>query len=281
MMKKLIIALLLITSALLFVSCARSTITQTAPKSPPPRPVLDLKIAPAKTVYSLEESIIFEISIINVSPDAMVFGPNPPTTLIKLPGGVSGQAGEPEIVATSAAGPGEVKLEPGEKVIYNVTWDQRDSQGRRVPPGPYFPNIEAMDISIDGKTGARIGGAFGILIQPPLEPGERVPEPNQSRSVKGNIFTLERIELKPTGMDIYTSVKPVDSSVTIYVVSAQAEYRIDGGPLKVTGPSEILHNTLHIWKALPPVSGDSRKLTFTITRFGNMEGPWEFKVPLR
>jgi hypothetical protein len=244
----------------------------------PPRPVLNLGIVSNKTVYSVGEPIIFEVSITNVSPAAIVFGPDPPTTQIKLPGR---QARDVEIVATSAPGSGEVKLEPGEKVTYNVFWDQHDSQGQQVPPGPYFPNIEARDISIDGKAGPRIGGALGILIQPPLEPGERILEVNQSRNVEGNIFTLERIELKSTEMDIYASVKPVDSSVTIYVVSAEAEYCIDGGPLKEAGPSEILHNVLHIWKSLPPVPNNSRELTFIITRFGNMEGPWEFKVPLQ
>ncbi len=255
-----------------------TTTIPTTTRSLPPRPVLHLDIIHNKTVYSIGEPIIFEISITNASPAAIVFGPDPPTTQIKLPGR---QVGDVEIVATFAPGSGEVKLEPGEKVTYNVVWDQRDSQGQQVPPGPYFPNIEARDISIDGKAGGRIGGALGILIQPPLETGERILEVNQSRNVEGNIFTLERIELKSTEMDIYASVKPVDSSVTIYVVSAEAEYSIDGGPLNETGPSEILHNVLHIWKSLPPVPSDARELTFIITRFGKMEGPWEFKVPLQ
>jgi hypothetical protein len=31
---------------------------------------------------------------------------------------------------------------------------------------------------------------------------------------------------------------------------------------------------------LDPVPSDARKLTFTITRLGDWEGPWEFHVPL-
>ena len=272
-MKKLIIGLIVVFLLSVSVSCAPS-----APVPPPaPRPVLDMDAVPNKTVCSLGEPIIFEISITNVSSAAIVFGPDPPTTQIKLPGRPTEQ--DVEVVATFAPGSGEVRLEPGEKLTYSVVWDQTDSQGNQVPPRPYFPNIKIRDITIDGKAGTRIGTAFGILIQPPPEAGEKVVEVGQSRNVEGNIFTLERIELTPTETRFYASVKGADSSVTIYVVSAEAEYGIDGGPLKEAGSSEILHNVLHIWN-IDPVPSSARELTFTITSFGKLEGPWEFRIPL-
>lgn len=32
---------------------------------------------------------------------------------------------------------------------------------------------------------------------------------------------------------------------------------------------------------LDPVLSDAKELTFTITEFGDWEGPWEFRIPLQ
>jgi hypothetical protein len=37
---------------------------------------------------------------------------------------------------------------------------------------------------------------------------------------------------------------------------------------------------LHIWNNLDPVPIDAKELTLKITKLGDWEGPWEFKVPL-
>lgn len=36
-----------------------------------------------------------------------------------------------------------------------------------------------------------------------------------------------------------------------------------------------------VWDDLGPIPSDAKELTFIITRFGDVEGAWEFKIPLR
>ena len=63
----------------------------------------------------------------------------------------------------------------------------------------------------------------------------------------------------------------------------EAEYSLDGGPMKKAGRSGIgfLENGMrHIWDNLDPIPSDAKELTFTITRFSEWEGPWEFTASL-
>lgn len=81
-------------------------------------------------------------------------------------------------------------------------------------------------------------------------------------------------------MKVYTSIKPAEPGVTIFVFNAEAEYHFDAGHLKEAGPSQIFEHVLHIWEELDPIPVDANELTFIITEFGDIKGPWEFKIPL-
>jgi len=231
-----------------------------------------------RSIYSLGEPVIFKVFIQNMRSTPMVLSPIPPKMEIRLR---KSPEEEVEIVETIAPGTGEVKLEPGEKWPYTLVWDQRDSNGQQLAPGYYTPNIWVKDIKIDGKAGDYFGVALSVLIQPPPEPGVKILDINQSQTVNGINFILERIELTSGKMKVYTSVRPV-GPVNIFVVSAEAEYSFDAGPVKSAGKSEtgILRHMLHIWDNLDPISPDAKELNFVITRFHDVEGSWEFRVPL-
>lgn len=66
-------------------------------------------------------------------------------------------------------------------------------------------------------------------------------------------------------------------------VMKKAEYSLGSGPMKKAGRSGIgfLENGMrHIWDNLDPIPSDAKELIFTIPRFGDREGPWEFQIPL-
>lgn len=213
---------------------------------------------------------------------------------IKLPG----QEG---VVESFAPGSGQVKLAQGESVTYTLVWDQRDSGGRQVAPGYYNPNIKAKDIVINGRAAGGIGTAVKVLIQYPQGAMEKTIEVNQSQTANGFTITLERVELTSMATKFYAFVIPPDYSPPegedaelpphrIPYLSdlrpVHATYTFDGvtkdarsADLDIRGDGIILA-WAHPFEPLDPVPADAKELTFTIPRFGDWEGPWEFKIPL-
>ena len=66
------------------------------------------------------------------------------------------------------------------------------------------------------------------------------------------------------------------------MIPANAEYSLDGGPMKDASSSAIrfLENGMvHTWE-LDPVPKGTKELTFIITKLGDWEGPWKFQVSL-
>jgi hypothetical protein len=255
------------------------------PHSIPRGPIVQkikLTTVPNRKVYSLGEPVIFTVSIENLQAIPIVLTPDPPTIEIILRDTSTGQD---EIVETFAPGTGQARLEPAGKVTYTLVWDQRNSHGEQVPPGYYILYIQATkDIKVDGDEECEVKTAFGILIQPPPEPGEKVLQLNQSQTAKGSIFTLERIELNPAGTKVYASLKPAAPGIIVRLFEAEAEYSIDAGSLKKADKSEILFHEFHLWN-LDPVPGDAQELNFNILRYGErvldkVEGPWEFTISL-
>ena len=281
------------------VSCAKPAPTPTpapAPTAEAPfpnpyrQPIIDMITVSNRKIYSLGEPVIFTVSIKNLQAMPVVLIPNPPMIDIEivLPSKLPrpGQKADSEIVETLAPGTGQVVLEPAGKVTYTLVWDQRDSHGEQVPPGYYFPNIKINTdrgvLKVNGKRPSTSGNAFGILIRPPPEPGEKVIEMSQSRTAEGFTFTLERIELTSVGTRVYFYL----TGGGVLLAKAEAEYNIDAGPFKKAGLSKIpYYDAFYIWDNLDPVPSDAKELTFVITPYGErvsfrVEGPWEFKVPL-
>ena len=66
------------------------------------------------------------------------------------------------------------------------------------------------------------------------------------------------------------------------MVRVHAEYTVDGVSRDAgySGIGSENDGIRLIWDNLDPIPSDAKELTFIITRFGDVEGPWEFKVPL-
>ncbi len=281
-----------------------------APALTPPRTLappsrVDVVAVSDKNAYLPEEPITIEFSFKNITPEPMVISPSPPEMEIVLPeveitppDTLTLQA---EVVQSLAPGSEQVELESGENVTYTLVWDQRDSNGQQVAPGYYNLNIKARNIGINGKVAGGIGTAVRVLIQYPQGAMEKTAEVNQSQTVNGLTITLERVELTSTAARFYAftippdyippgeqkpdilprrlpylrDMRPVHATYTVDGISKYAA----GADLGIRGDGITL-TWAHPFEPLDPIPSDVRELIFIITRFGDWEGPWEFKVPL-
>jgi hypothetical protein len=121
---------------------------------------------------------------------------------------------------------------------------------------------------------------------------EKTIELNKSQTINGVSITLESIELTATEMKINAFYVPPDYlppqswDVKIqpyYQTDARAEYRIDDGTMKRASGFgfQFMDDGIRLfWQSSDPVPVDARELTFVISRLGDYEGPWEFRIPL-
>jgi len=189
--------------------------------------------------------------------------------------------------------PGEAvkTLEPDEVVTYTLTWDQSDEQGQQVPYGNYYIKLGYIKLG-DRTMSLSLSGTRQFLILPAQGVIEKTIEMNESRTVDRITITLKRVELTTAGMkvyafntppDYYLSERPQPPPPEFMKLHAEAEYSLDGGSWQKAGPSGIgfLEDGMkHSWKHLAPVLKGTKEITLVITKLGDWEGPWEFKIPL-
>jgi hypothetical protein len=205
------------------------------------------------------------------------------------------------VVRLFPAGTQERLLQPGEKAIYELTWDQRDDSGQQLAPGWYGVEITVLYRNPSEPSGGSIRGlATRVLIQPPQGVMEKTVDVNKSLTVNGITFTLERVELTATGMKVYAFNAPPGYSLPpgqpgpapSLWLHAEAEYSFDGGTAKQAFPSGIRFldsGVQHTWgEYLDPAPKNAKEMTFRITRLSGgilpgqgWEGPWEFKISLQ
>jgi hypothetical protein len=258
--------------------------TPTPVPSPAPGPTTYIKASASlnKETYLPGEDIIIEFSFKNVTPEVFQIDPFPPLVEIGRHSEVLRSFTPREIVKT---------LSPDEVVTYTLTWDQTDEQGKQVPYGNYY--IKLGDIKLGDRTmSLSLSGTRQFLILPAEGVIEKTVEMNEPRTIDGIIITLNRVELTATGMEVYAfntppsyylSERPQPTPPEFMKLHAEAEYSLDGGVMIEAGPSGIgfLDDGMrHSWTHLDPVPKGTREITFVITKLGDWEGPWEFKVPL-
>lgn len=260
-----------------------------APVPAPARPPLELTATPTQSAYLPGEPVTVEFLFKNLSSNLITVRPFPPQIQIMLP--------RPHgLVQSFAAGSGDLELEPGEMVTHTLVWDQQNVSGQQVAPGYYY--IDLKDIYIDGtEVGTmRVGkGTIAkVLIQFPQGAMEKSIEVNQPQTAEEVTITLEWVELSAMGAKVYAFTAPPGYGLQeeggpgllpspSMMMHADAQYSVDGGPVKETGPSanRFLENGIQfIWENLDPIPIDAKVLTFTITKLGNWQGPWEFSIPL-
>ncbi len=107
------------------------------------------------------------------------------------------------------------------------------------------------------------------------------------------VMTLKRVKLTEKGASFFVLASSPNNPVSGYNNSewaghwATAQYVVDG-IVKDARVSNTKFSDTGIelrWGAndgyLDPVPSDAMELTFRITKFGDWQGPWEFKVQLR
>jgi len=269
------------------------------PKAPPPRPPqpsLELEAIPlspieyAPGIFLLGEEVKIEFRFSNASSEPITVAPFPPEIEIVRPK-------TDEVVRSFSEGSEQLDISPVETVEYTLTWDQYNDDGKQVVPGWYYVNVKGITVSKvtePTRTGMSFGTITKLLIQFPQGAMEKVIEVNQSQTVNDLTITLERVELSAMGARFYAFTIPPDYSPPQTegtaplppMVPVHAQYTVNGVTKDAGYSSCGAHDNgiRLIWgyheACLDPIPSDARQLTFTITRFGDLSGPWEFSIPL-
>jgi hypothetical protein len=253
------------------------------PSIPTPTGPLDVRTVPTEAYYLPGEPVKVKFSISNVSSNPVTLDPYPPEMPVSY-------VWQDEVVFSKPAGTQHLEIEPGDTTTLEFLWDQKDKNGKQVPPGWYFVPFSGYGINAP---------AF-ILIQYPQGAMEKTIEPNESQTVNGITVTLERIDLGYSGMKVYAVGKlsgypvPPGISTTYVIDNSSAEYSVDGGVVKQAGSAGIQYlgnGTRLLWdRYVDPIPSDAKELVFRISTIALslavdrpdelVKGPWEFEIPL-
>jgi hypothetical protein len=234
------------------------------------------------------EEIRYGIGIINSSSGIITIDPFPPAMWVK-------PVDRDEPVYSLAAGNRTHDILPEYPESWyhpKGSWGQKDYSGQQVSPGWYEIGYEY--VIIERKTGekytANLTAKFQI-VRPDSAMFEEI-KVNRSVTAEGITITLERIELNPVEVKVYTFTAPPGYSLhgeyppeelDSLTVNSRAEYSVDGGIARQikAGPGKADDAGITLtWDEIEPVPVGAKEFTFTITRLGDWEGPWEFRIPL-
>ncbi|MBI4304393.1 MAG: hypothetical protein HY665_08685 [Chloroflexi bacterium] len=214
---------------LLVPSCA----IPATPPVPKPAPLPPMRNdAPGKPSYLPGEPIEVRFSWKNLNAIPMKVAP--------FPFAVEFRNADNIPVRYFPGGPGEYTINPGETLDHSITWDQRDSAGRNVPPGYYLVAVQ-WEVSDPKLSKAPGYPALRVLVQFPQGAVNKTVRPAQAKTLQdGSRLVLDELELSPVGAKARARLTP-----TGYVGPASVEergilhpsldggsarYRIDGGP---------------------------------------------------
>ena len=233
------------------------------------------------------EDVLYGIGITNLSSGTITIDPFPPAMWIK-------PVGPDEAVYSSAAGNRTRDIGTDYPSSWYHTkgfWDQKDNNGEQVAPGWYEIGYEY--VIIEQNTGKRYTAnpTAKFQIVHPDSAMNKDLDVNQSVTAEGITVTLERIELNAVNVAVYIFTTPPGYSMPeehppeqaeSLGINSRAEYSVDGGitkkPVDIGGQFNKSGARL-IWD-LDPIPVDAKELTFRITKLGDWEGPWEFKISL-
>ena len=261
---------------------------------PPPPPLMRVSGAVAPKICLPGEEIEIEFSFTNITPESIVVNPFPPKMNVVMPT-LPGD----EVVRSFAAGTKELVLKPGETIVHNFKWNQKDNDGNQVTPGWYCTVVEhrsrkASEAEYWRSLSTSLRRAQ-FLIQFPQGPMEKTIEANQSVTIDNLTMTLETVDLYVKGVTFFVLVTSPD-----YTYSKEeplpipwgdyfeVRYNIDGffKDATVAGKTYLPEGIRYDWGYNPvfldPIPSDAKNLTLAIyvCRFGDWQGPWEFKVSL-
>ncbi len=245
-------------------------------------------ILPAKANYLQGQNIIIKIEFVNIGEVTTYLKPFPPRA-------ISIKSLDGETVYVFPPGTNEMlRLDSGNKRSLTLSWDQINKNGNRVAPGYYFVDLGRVSDESEDVDYVKIGDSR-IYIEYPQGTVEKALKPNQVRVVGNVSITLESVELSVEHgsgfvfLVVYPGYKY--TAPTLFegdvMTTAYAKYSFDG-VIKDTGLTNYQPRAGGIelrWgfpeKLLDPVPNDAKELIFTITRFGTVDGIWEFRIPLQ
>lgn len=248
--------------------------------APAPRPQAPIEVMAAteRESYLPGEEIVIEFSFKNTTDEPHEIAPFPPEIEIL------GKGPHDEVVRSFLAGNLFKLLESGEVVKYELTWDQLDSLGQRVDYGYYQLMIPEFPPRLNGFY---ILPAEGVI-------NKRV-KIDESQTVNGVTCIWEQVMLRPGGLSFQAVIVPPGydyETITRHDPESPpelpplpvAEYQVDDNPAIDAGLPSIIDpikgGIRYVWHTPVPVANGSKELSFTVTRFGELEGPWEFSIPL-
>jgi hypothetical protein len=231
------------------------------------------------------EQIMFGIGIINKSSGTITIDPYSPARWIK-------RVGQNDVVYSSAAGTRTYDVKADHPFIpTKAIWDQKDNKGSQVQPGWYEIGYEYRIIEENTAEIYTVVPTARFQIVSPDSAMYKDLEVNRSVSVKDIKATLERIEMNPVQVKVYVFTTPPGYTLpqpgsleepSAFVQNSKAEYSIDGGMVKeaVHAGAEFNKDGATIIWHIDPIPVNAKELTFTVTRLGDREGVWQFKIKL-
>ena len=248
--------------------------------TPAPRPQTPIEVMATtdRESYLPGEDIAIEFSFKNNTHEPYEIASFPPEIEIL------GKGPHDEVVRSFPAGNLFQLLDSGEVVRYELTWNQLDSLGEQVDYGYYQFMIPEFPPKLNG---------FYIL--PPEGAIDKRVRIEESQTVNGVTCIWEQVMLRPGGVNFYVIIVPPDYD---YEALTQhdperppelpslpvAEYRVNDNPTIDAGLPTIIdpikEGIRYVWYTPVPLANGSKELSFTVTRFGELEGPWEFSIPL-
>jgi hypothetical protein len=273
-----------------------------------------LNLVPDKPIYLPGEPVQMELILTNASTgDAtspITVSQVPPAIDLVTSGYDQTTSGErldtPKVIKSFPAGNAEITLGLGQKVTYQLRWDQRDNNGKQASPGWYFYS-DMLNLKIAGQNewSGSVDRAF--LIQYPQGAIQKTIDLNQSQTISGFSFddtisgkrqtvdlalTLKHVELNEKTLSFLVVATSPNNPLSGYEgwgdVTGQAQYAIDGVVNNTTWyptTTQSLDSGIEMrWGYddgyLEPVPNGSKQLTVIITNIGDWQGYLEYQVPL-
>ena len=261
---------------------------------PAPAPPLDIRATVSEPSYRPGDTVHVNFTFTNTSENQVTVSRFPPRIEFIRPLELQPVRSYPE-------GSTEGVLNPGESLQHSLTWDQRDTNGRPVPPGKYYVQVAQMPTS-EGSWGlmssGNTPGMDKILIQYPQGALTAPLEPGLTVSANGVLVTLDRVEFSASATQVYTSVvppgylnpdaapddpnRPVMPPMAVMPFNPSATYSVDSQSVVYAGSGGFRprEKDLLVTCDLNPLPADAREFTFTLDSIGRWDGPWEFRLQL-
>ncbi len=209
-----------------------------------------------------------------------------------------------KLIKTFPAGDGVKIFSNGENVTFQLTWDQKDNDGKQMSPGYYSYQYDYRIGSGSVIQSGQGGGGKACLIQYPQGAMQKIIEVNQSKRINNLplqtdsgsrpvdlVLELKQVVLREEGSSFLvvgsSPNKPATGYSDGWTGMCVARYVVDGVTKDARSAiTQVTDNGIVLrWGGednwLDPVPADAKQLSLVILGFANWKGPWEFQVPLK